>query len=227
MSDDESKDSPPGQAGPTDADSSSEPGPSEPTATLFGRPIEGWVKGGTRTAGHDRMMQVRLADAEHRRAVADKERLIASKPIEEGGGMLATHKMTSAPQIEALYVLLKYLTPKGDEARHKGEELQCLADIQMVGANELQLMIVCAGCKREGVHQQDTQLRIPQSRKRWVLDRTPWDGKTDGFPHRQGQPFFFEGKMYLSAGVVSCEKFSCVDCGWTARIDANKLWPDR
>lgn len=198
----------------------------EPGPTLFGRPVEGFVKGGTHTRAHDQMMAERLAEGERRRAIADREREIASKPIEDGGGMLMTNKLTSSPQIEALYVLLKYLTPTGEEARHKGEELQCLADIQMLGPNELQLMLVCAGCKRESVHQQDAQLRIPQSRKRWVLDRTPWDGKTMTFPHRQGQPFFFEGKLYQSAGVVDCEKFTCTACGWSARIDGNRLWPD-
>jgi hypothetical protein len=195
--------------------------------TLFGRPIDAFVKGGTHTSKHDAQVAKNLADAERRRAVADAERQLASKSIEEGGAMLATHKMTSAPQAEALYVLIRYLTPGGEAAYHKGKELQCLADVQIIGPDELQLMIVCQGCKERDAHQQDAQLRIPQSRKPWVLDRTPWDGASKSFPHRTGQPFFLEGKMYLSAGVVDCEKFSCTTCGWTARIEKNSLRPDQ
>jgi len=203
------------------------PQPAPEAPTLFGRPIDAFVKGGTHTTKHDKEVAKKLADAEHRRAVADQERVLASKSIEEGGAVMATHKMTSAPQAEALYVLIRYLTPGGEAAYHKGKELQCLADVQIIGPDELQLMIVCQGCKERDAHQQDAQLRIPQSRKPWVLDRTPWDGASKSFPHRTGQPFFLEGKMYLSAGVVDCEKFSCTTCGWTARIEKNSLRPDQ
>lgn len=205
-----------------------EPSPEPEGKTLFGRPIDAFVKGGTHTSQHDKETAKNRADAEHRRAVADKERQLASRSVEDGGAIMSTHKMTSAPQAEALYVLLKYLTPKGDEVFHKGKELQGLADVQIVGPDELQLMIVCMGCKESGRHQESCQLTIRQSNKSWHLDRTPWDGQSKSFPHRTGQPFFFDGKMYLSAGVVmDMEKFRCPDCHWTARIDGNCVRPER
>jgi len=194
---------------------------------LFGRPVEGFVRGGTHTSKHDADVAAQREDADHRRAVSDKERQIASVPIEHGGGMLATHKLTDSPGVEPLHVLLKYLTPRGEDVYHKGKELQGLADIVVVGPEELCLQIVCLGCKDSGRHQESCQLTIRTSNKRWHLDRTQWDGQSMTFPHRQGQPFTYEGKVYISAGVVmESEKFRCPDCNWTARIDRNCVWPD-
>lgn len=197
--------------------------------TIFGRPVEGFsfVKGGTTSAKHDQMEAASVAEGDRRRAVADRERQIAAVPIEQGGGMLLSHNLASqsAQGAQQLYVLLHYLTPRGDVARHEAEELHCLADIFLLDGDELSLKIVCPRCK-ERRHQQNCQLDIRQSNKHWTLDRTPWDGQSMGFPHKQGQPMEFEGQVYLSAGVVNCERFRCPACSWSARIDNNRVWPD-
>ncbi len=215
-----------GQAPPPSDLCAPSPPPPEPL-TLFGRPFDGFVKGGTTSARHDRAEAESVADGERRRAIADKERAIAAVPIEQGGGMMLSHNLASqaAQGAQQLHVLLHYLTPRGEIARHEAEELHCLADIFLLDGDELSLKIVCPRCK-ERRHQQNCQLDIRQSNKHWTLDRSPWDGKTMGFPHRTGAPFTFEEQVFLSAGVVNCERFRCPACDWSARIDNNRVWPD-
>lgn len=185
--------------------------------TLFGRPLDMFVRGGTHTSGHDRMMAERVADAEHRRDVAAKERQLAAVPIEDGGAQMFTNNLALNPQAEAASVLLKYCTPRGEVKTERGDELQCLADVLMVSPTELGLVLVCPGCKARGDHLGECQLRILQSNRKWYLDTS-----------KAGELIVFEGKPYRSAGeVMDCERFSCPNCGWAARIHKNMVIPDR
>jgi hypothetical protein len=196
---------------------------------LFGRRIEGFVRGGTHTSGHDQMMAERVADAERRRDEAAAERREALNPTEGAVAQLQTNNLALNPQAEAAYVLLKYCTPSGEVKHANGDEVYCLADIVMAdGTTNLCVILVCLSCKSRGDHQGECQLRILQSNRKWYLDTRGWDGASASFPHLAGQPFLFEGKPYRSAGVImESERFSCPNCGWSARIDKNRVIPDR
>jgi len=188
---------------------------------LFGLPLAAFVKGGTTTSRHDRMVVELEADAEKRRDEAIAERQVASVPVEHGGAKILTHKFSPSGDVGAGFVLLRYLTPRGDIRYENGDELQCLADVHVVGPEELCLTIVCPSCKAGGYGrpsrpQGQSQIRIRQSNKRFEFDAT-----------KAGELILFEGKPYRSAGVVrESERFSCPDCGWAARIVENCVRPD-
>jgi hypothetical protein len=204
-----------------------QPRPAEPVVLPADRPVFGlpqamFVKGGTPTMAHERQVAELEADAEHRRDMQARERQIASVPIEEGGGKIFTNHMAASPDEAGgaqLYVLLKYMTAHGEDKRQNGDQLECLADV-VVGADpggpaKLSLILVCPQCKERGMPQGQAQLRIHQSNRHWELDA-----------RKRGEPFLFEGNVYPSAGEVTSERFTCV-CGWAARIDKNRVIPDR
>ena len=78
-------------------------------------------------------------------------------------------------------------------------------------------MLVCPRCQqRSHKHQQDNQILIRQSNRyfEFVAGKGPAE-------------FLFQGKRFKSAGMIThSEPFSCHDCGWRARIDNNRVWPD-
>jgi hypothetical protein len=188
-------------------------------ATVFGLPQAMFVKGGTTSMAHDRMVAEQEADAERRRSVQDAERQAASLPIEDGGGKLYSNNLSGNAGVSPK-VLLRYLTQGGEERYESGDRLECLADI-MVGLDplkpaELTLILVCPRCKTQKPQGQ-CQIQVRQSNRRWELD-----------PRTQGEPILFEGSVYVSAGMVmESERFSCPDCGWAARIDKNRVRPVR
>lgn len=217
MADDDKKDS---GAAPATVD--------ETAPTLFGHPLDMFVRGGTHTSGHDRMMAERVADAERRRDVAAKERQLAAVPIEDGGAQMFTNNMALNPQAEAASVLLKYCTPRGEVKHANGDEIYCVAEVLMMGGGDLAVQLVCLRCKERGVHQGECQLLVRQSNRKWHLDTRGWDGSSASFPHKAGQPFMFDGKPYRSAGVIcDSERFSCPNCSWSARIDGNRVIPEQ
>lgn len=175
-----------------------------------------FVKGGTSTSKNDQLWETRFQDAEKRRDEADFERKIANVPIESGGAKLYTSQLTSHPDVPRAFILVKYLSPAGEDTG-----LECLADL-IVGMDEarpteLTLILVCPGCMSRGdKHMQDCQIQIRQSNKPFVL--------TTG----KGDPTFtYEDEVYQSAGVISdMEAFNCPDCGLRARVDNNCLRPD-
>jgi hypothetical protein len=190
--------------------------PGEPEKSLFGVPVSVFVKGGTSTSAHDRQVAAIEADAERRRDIAAEERKIAAVPLEQGGGKIYSNQFSSNANVEAGFVLLKYLTPKGDVRYENGDELQCLADVHMLAADELSLTLVCPTCKSRGVPQGQCQMRLRQKNKNFDLDLS-----------KAGQMFVFDGKPYRSAGVVrESERFRCDQCGWTARIVDNCVRPE-
>lgn len=195
-------------------------GPSEeaaPQPSIFGLPVAAYIKGGgTTTSAHDKRVMEIEADAERRRDQALAEKKLASAPIEEGGAKVFTHHLSSNANVEAGFVLLQYLTPKGDVRYENGEELQCLADVHMLSADELCLTLVCPSCKNRGIPQGQCQMRIRQKNKHFDLDVT-----------KAGELIVFEGKPYRSAGVVrESDRFRCDQCGWAARIINNCVRPE-
>jgi len=178
---------------------------------------EVFVKGGTPTMRSERYFEDRFQEAEKRRDDLDMHRKAANVPVERGGAKLLSSQLTANPEVPRAYVLLKFCTPGGMETG-----LECLSDI-IIGADpksptSLVMMLVCPGCMSQGQkHMQDCQLRIPQSQKDWQLVV----GKGD-------PQFVFDDECYRSAGMITyCEHFRCVDCGWGARIDNNRVIQDR
>ncbi len=184
-----------------------------PMLSLSG--IQGFVRGGTSTSANDRELEKQFQDAERRRDQAEEQHKIASIPIDEGGGKEYTHKLTDNPDVPKAYIFLKYLTPQGEDT---GE--RCLADLLIGMGNdpdEMALILVCYKCAQLGIrHHDQIQLQIRQSNRNFHF--APGAGK---------QRFMFEGKTYFSAGMImESEKFTCPNCGWTAHIDKNRVWPE-
>lgn len=202
-------------------DGAEEPKKIETPKELFGLPVSMFVKGGTTSSGHDRMVAELEQDAERRRNEADQEKKLSSVPIEHGGARLRTHKFSEHGDVGSGFILLRYMTPGGEIRYENGDELQCLADVHVLGPEELCLTLVCPSCKAGGPGrpprpQGQSQIRIRQSNKSFDFDVT-----------KAGELILFEGKPYRSAGVVrESERFSCPDCGWSARIIDNRVRPE-
>jgi hypothetical protein len=184
---------------------------------------EVYIKGGgTATTGSENLYERRYREAEERRDQADKDRAMAEQPTspDQASGLL-TNQFTRHPEIPKAFILLKYVDRFGQDVIINGEPVCCCADL-IVGLNpmqptELALMIVCPRCQQQShKHQQDNQILIRQSNKyfEFVAGKGP-------------SSFVFEGKRFKSAGMITqSEPFSCHDCGWRARIDNNRVWPD-
>lgn len=206
-------------------DSSSEPAvdnSAETSKKLFGVPMDVFVRGGSSTFANDKRVAEMKADAERRRAIADKERALARRPTDQGGAMLFNNQLTNNASAEQAYVELQFLNKRGEPWYEFGEPVRCLADVVMISPTELALIIACPSCKARGLPLDQCQLKIRQSNKSWELDTS-----------KAGELIlWFEGhnpdgskivKPYRSAGVIrESEKFRC-DCGWSARISMNKI----
>jgi len=182
---------------------------------IMGLPVGMFVKGGTpSTAETNRIARDRI-DAEKRRAVDDKEKVLEAV----GGAHMYRNKFTQRPDLEKACVLLRYLTPGGAPAYDCGMPIECLADV-VLGMDpampyELTLIIVCPVCK-ESKPQDQCQIQIRQSNRHWELDTS-----------KAGELIMFEGRPYKSAGIVNSERFACGSCNrWSARICDNKVRPE-
>lgn len=201
--------------------------PSAPAKPTVEMPMV-FVRGGTTTSAHDMQVKMAEADAERRRNEQDRIRQLSSTPLEQGGGVLLTNNFTPNPQglpMQTAKILLEYLTPSGEPEYIKGAPLQCLADV-MVGLDpamptELTLGIVCPVCTTK-MPQGQAQIRIRQSNRSWHLDQSKAGELIQFKDAISGQI-----EVHRSAGMVmESERFSCSTCGWAARIDRNRVWPD-
>lgn len=195
----------------------SEEAKKEPVAPEF------YIKGGgTSTSRSETLYEKRYREAEERRnrAAQDKAAGEAPNTPDRASGLL-TNQFTRHPEIPKAFILLKYVDRFGQEIIIDGEPVACCADL-IVGLNpmrptELALMIVCPRCQQQShKHQQDNQILIRQSNKyfEFVAGKGPAN-------------FVFQGKRFKSAGMITqSEPFTCHDCGWRARIDNNRVWPD-
>jgi len=195
--------------------------PCEPAAEP--KAPEFYIKGGgTATSQSEALYERRFQDGEQRRDQAARDQAKVDRPPtpDQASGVL-TNQFTRHPEIPKAFLLLKYVDKYGQDVIINGEVVACCADL-IVGMNplnpeELALMIVCPRCQqRSHKHQQDNQILIRQSNKYFEF-------KSGMGP----STFIFQGKRFKSAGMITqSERFSCHDCGWTARIDNNRVWPD-
>jgi len=181
--------------------------------TIAGLPMAMFIRGGgTPTMAHERAIAEAEADAEKRRDEALEERKLSRAPVEHGGGKIFENRSLDPGASEA-YVLLDLVNSKGDPIIDHGVAVQCLADVRVLSADELALVVVCPRCVSRRIPQGQCQIQIRQKNRSWHLDT-----------RQAGKPIFFDGKMFQSAGtVMDSERFGCSACGWTARIDNNKL----
>ena len=197
--------------------------PAEPPKTVMGVPI-GWVVGGTLRSVEDEQIRRQEAEAELRRDAAIEERAASKRAIEKGGAKQYNNQLTTRPEIEKGYVLLTYLTGRGEPLYEDGQLVQCLADV-IVGADpklptELSLVIVCPRCKARGLPQGQCQLSIRQTNRQWEFDQK---GAGEFFPFDDG----FGTRMYRLAGRGGARgRLSCGRCNWQARLDNNRVWPE-
>lgn len=196
--------------------------PNSPPSSLFGLPMAMFVRGGSSTFANDKRVAELKADAEHRRALADKERALARLPVEQGGAQMFTNNLTDNAGVDQAYVELHFLNKRGEPWYQYGEPVKCLADVVMISATELALVIACPSCKERGLPLDQCQLRIRQSNKSWELD-TSKAGELILWVEGHNPDGSKIIKPYRSAGVIrESERFRC-DCGWSARISMNKI----
>ncbi len=187
---------------------------------IFGVPVDAFVRFGTTSSGHDKLMAQRQAEEEQRRAEddADRER-VKKKGLGAGDpNEIATqysHEFTEHPEIMRAFVPLQYLS-RGPNPR---VVLEGVGDIIMPQnpqfENELALMIFCPRCK-ERLHAAHCIITIRQSHRYWELDK-----------RGAGELFIWEGEPLRSAGtVMDSEKFTCGRCSWSARIHKNQVRPE-
>jgi hypothetical protein len=189
--------------------------------SMWGVPLESFVRGNrSRPASHDRMMAEEEADAERRRSIAAKERAQAKVPIHQGGAMLYTNKFQDSPESAESFFSLEYVTSSGEPMYLHGQQLGCLADVQVTPEGAIQFHIVCPQCKANDVPQGRCQMRVDSRNKKFDLD-----GRTAG-----EMVIFNDGfgaKAYRSAGTIrETERIRCDQCGWACRIVNNKVRAD-
>jgi predicted RNA-binding Zn-ribbon protein involved in translation (DUF1610 family) len=168
--------------------------------------------GGTSTSANDKAIAEAEADAERRRDEALAEREMTRLPVEAGGARIFENKSLD-PGAKDLHVLLDLVNAKGEPHLVAGVPIQCLADIRVVGPNEMAVVVVCPRCINRKIPQGQCQIQVRQSNRNWHLS-----------DKGRGSPLWFDGKMYQSAGtIMDSDRFSCPNCAWSARIDNNKL----
>lgn len=171
---------------------------------------------------NDRRIAELKADAECRRADDDAEKALSRIPIEQGGAQSFQNSFTDRPEVETAVVDLYYLNRRGEQIYDHGEPMRCLADVVMLDATELALILVCPSCKARNMPLDQCQIRVRQRNRGFELDNSKagelimWPESTD----EAGRTVF---KPYRSAGMIrESERFTC-DCGWSARIAMNKI----
>lgn len=191
--------------------------------------------GGTPTLKSERLYEQRFQEAEVRRdeAEAEKKKAVqveAKKDLDRalqhaaqtGQGVQLSNKLTAHADVPQAYIPLYYVNSHGEQIYNSsGEPVVCCSDL-IIGMNpddpkELAIILVCPRCEQQGhKHAQDNQMMIRQSNKKFE------------FVAAKGAPtFVFQGEVYRSAGMIThSEAFRCYDCGWRARIDHNRVWPD-
>lgn len=180
--------------------------------------------GGTHTTEHDKLFARLHADAERRRAQDDYERAISTPgeksrvPVQDGGAVRYSNYLTECTDIEEAHVLLRYLTPGGEQAFGPGGAIHCVADIK-VGDDPTNMMLVffCQRCLERGSHAEECIIHVSQKHRHWELSLKG-----------MGSTFEFDGRLYKSAGtVMDSDLLRCNRCGWAVHIDNNCVRPER
>jgi hypothetical protein len=172
-------------------------------------PMMAWVKGGTSTAAYDLEIKKNEAEAEARRDAQDKDRAIASKPIEEGGGKMFSHNFghpTDDPKI-----LIRFVNSK----KETEFELLCDIGIEQDGSSRW-FIFICPDCVSRGIPSGQAQLRVCDNHRHWSLD-----------DRTQGEVIVFDEQIYYSAGrIMDTETLRCPNahCTLAVKIHNNMMY---
>lgn len=192
---------------------STEPAP--PAPTLMGMPLAVFVKGGTTSDAWDQEKKRQYAESDARRAHQDNvQQAVADaqgKPNIATG--LLSHQLLSRgnPKIVIEYVY-------GDAALNR----ECLAELALAplpdnpDESEMILALVCPHCLKRTGRQDDSQLMIRESHRKFWLDDTKkriWHNDVDGSVHM------------LAGNITLADRVKCpaLGCSWAFRIDDSKL----
>lgn len=205
---------------PTDNDAPPTSPPSEstsaePSATVFGVPVASFVKGGTTSSRHDNLMRQQAQEDESRRREADEDR----RMVREQGARMYSQNL-GTPQQHPV-VKLTLVNPKAELNFDKSKPIEILADVYLdqnaSSATDLTLNLACPYCWSNGVPHGRCQFKILQSHRFWALDMKG-----------AGELIAFDGQVYQSAGTVrDSERIRCPQCGWTFKIDNNRIYEER
>lgn len=179
-----------------------------------------FVKGGTTSSAHDRMVFERTADAERRRDEAAGEKLLAKERGLAAGNpnevaSQYSHEFTDHPEVKKAYVQLFYMGRGGKEVVYEGTGDIILCSDPVL-PDEKMLLIYCPKCKERGRPADDSIITIRQSHRNWHHDeRTSGERFVD-----------VDGITQSSAGkVMDSDRFTCGRCEWSACIDNNRVIP--
>lgn len=184
----------------------------EPKRELV-NPLLAWVRGGTRTSASEAEDARRFMASERARDVADREKELASIPVEHGGAVMH-RKDLRGPQ-GATYAYCRFID------RYNNVYSDGIVDIGMDDSAVEYLMLVCPKCvyKRKE-HPDQSQLRISRLNKKFEL--TPIE-PAKFVPFNDG----FGWKQYrVAVKVVASEKFKCDKCDWVARFEDGDIRED-
>jgi hypothetical protein len=164
-----------------------------------------WVKGGTSTLAYDQEIKKNEAEAEARRDAQDRDRAIASVPIEEGGGKLYSHNLghpTDDPKI-----LIHFVNSK----KETQYDLLCDIGIEFDGSSRW-FIFICPDCVARGIPSGQAQLRVNDKHRHWNLDE-----------RTQGTVIEFDGQIYYSAGeIMDTDVLRCPNAHCTLAVKIHK-----
>lgn len=191
------------------------PAESNPSPSVFGVPLAAFVRGGTTSAAHDKLMAQQRAEDEQRRNEADEEKRLAAT---EQGAHLYNYNM-GTPQQHPV-VKLTLVSASGDVKFDKSKPIEILADVYSGDnpddPNDLTLNMACPYCWSRGTPLGRCQFKVRQSNRFWGLD-----------VRGQGEVVAFEGQVHRNAGtIMDSEKIRCPQCAWTFRIDRNRIYEE-
>lgn len=196
-------------------ESSPQPAASAPVASVYGVPMSVFVRGGTTSSGHDKLMKQQGAEDEARRRESDEEKRLVR---EEGAKMYSQNLGT--PQQHPV-VKLTMVNPKGEVKFEAGKPIEILADVYSgdnpMDPNDLTLNMACPYCWSNGTPLGRCQFKVRQSNRSWslVIASSP-------------ELVVFDGQVYQGAGtVMDSERIKCPQCSWSFRIDKNRIYEDR
>lgn len=177
------------------------------------------VKGGTSSSSYDNMIAKKEADANARRSYQDKQYAKAQEAPKNGAvARMGSHKMITQ---ESPRLVLKYLN------RDRSVRQECISEVTLAptqnGELDPMFTLVCPHCLERGLPQDECQLMVRNSHRKWHLDE-----KFKHHVERVVDPFTGEPMAVIIAGKVTVEetvKCSNYNCNWRVKIDGSNVIP--
>lgn len=190
------------------------------------KPMASWVKNGSTSGRHDRMMQQKLANAQARRAEEDKKFALAAKSPKEA----KIHQRKLGGRKEHPVAVLGLRHPKDHSIM---DWMICEITQQEApgGGLDLMLMMQCPRCIRT-YHRppEETIMHIRQSNRMWHLDqRTKAQRSLNPIMHTCAGEVWANpeerGEVVIVAGMVTTDDWChCPLCDWTFKIDDSVVY---